>query len=535
MKILMLYPKYPTATFWNINHSQWKFERRKSNLPPLGLLTIASYLPQDFEIRLIDRNIREESEQDWQWADVVFLSLMGVQKEDYRLCIAKAKGLAKPVAVGGPYTHAFPEEALADADWVCFGEIENIVQEFIADLRADRRGKSYQGGNKTDMEAVPVPRYELLEDIQEYSAMAVQFSRGCPFLCEFCDIIEIYGRVPRTKNPDQILRELDVIQKLGFTGYVFIVDDNFIGNKKKAVVMLHELAAWNKKQPFSYKFFTEASINLADEEDLLRAMSDSNMVMVFIGIETPDPVLLKAMRKYQNVAGNPLEKLNKIRQYGIHITAGFILGFDGEKAGVFEAQKEFIQASGIGVAMLGLLMALPHTQLSRRLKKEGRLLEKFSPMEQTVDGINYIPKGDITKRDYLNRYSELIGEVYAPKNFFSRVLPAYMSLRPKTAPDKMTLRLIFQDLFILFRQLYYFGVREKGSRRYYWKTLFTLLFKNAQAIRAFGMDCILYYHLKRHAIFAQNNLHQYVQNPLPEDILDQKYQEEMPAAEAVGY
>ncbi len=536
MKILMLYPKYPEATFWNINHSQWKFERRRAALPPLGLLTVAGYLPEDFEIRLIDRNIREESEADYRWADVVFLSLMGVQKDDYRICVSQARRFGKPIAVGGPFTHAFPEEAARDGDWVCYGEIESIVQEFVADLREGRQGKQYQGGNKTNMETVPVPRYDVLENIHDYGTMAVQFSRGCPFLCEFCDIIEIYGRVPRAKKPEQILAELDLIKKLGYDGNIFIVDDNFIGNKKKAAAMLRELAVWNRIQDSPFKFYTEASLNLADEEDLMQAMSDANMLMVFIGIETPDPVLLKGARKHQNIPGDQLEKLAKVRRHGIHITAGFILGFDGEKSEIFDFQKDFIQASGIGVDMLGLLVALPHTQLSRRLKKEGRLLEKLVPMEQTVDGINYIPKGDMTKREYLQHYAAVVVEIYRPEIFFGRILPALLQLKRQSNPGKVSLRLMFKDLRIFSRQLFFLGIMEKGSRRLYWKTLFRLIRENPRAIESFAMDCIFYYHLKRHSQFIQKSIAQYLSHPLPDDVLDQKYPPAaIPTAQAVGY
>ncbi len=532
MNILMIYPKYPDATFWNANISQRLLENQKALLPPLGLLTIASYFPPEFEIRLIVRNVREETEDDWQWADAVLLSLMAVQKADYLRCLSEARRFKKPVAIGGPYTHAFSEEIVAEGDWICFGEAESIMPEFISDLREGRRGKQYQGGNKTNMESVPVPRYDLLENIQDYGTMAVQFSRGCPFLCEFCDIIEIYGRVPRTKSPAQVIREFDLIKALGYRGNVFLVDDNFIGNKKRATAMLRELAVWNRNQKGAYHLITEASLNLADEDELLQAMSDANMVMVFIGIETPDPVLLKTTKKTQNIPGDQLEKLNKIRNYGIHITAGFILGFDGEKSGIFEVQRDFIQRSGIGVAMLGLLTAIPHTGLSRRLKSEGRLLEKIVPLEQTVDGINFIPKGELTKRDYLENYSKLVDEIYQPENFFGRILPALLRLKKPPIPGKLDWGVVFKDINSFIHHVYYFGIKEKDSRRYYWKAFFTLLFKNPRALLPFGIDCFFFYHLKRHARTIRDNLSRYLTDPLPDDVLDQKISNQ---AQAVGF
>ncbi len=343
MNVLMLYPKFPEQTFWNTARSVKLLWGRKAIMPPLGLLTIASYLPEEFSARLIDRNVSAESEADWQWADVVFLSVMMAQRKDYRQCVANAKIRRKPIAVGGPFTHAMPEEACADADWVCFGEAEDIMDKLAEDLRADCRGQKYRGGNTTNMERVKIPRFELLPDVNDYATMALQFSRGCPFNCEFCDIIEIYGRVPRTKTPAHLCAELAAVERLGFQGYIFLVDDNFIGNKRKTKDMLAALASWNREHAYPFRYYTEASLNLADDDELLERMSEAGFFHVFIGIETPDPNLLTISQKMQNIPGIPLAKLARIRQHGLYVTAG-------EKRGVFEAQRKFIQASGIGVA-----------------------------------------------------------------------------------------------------------------------------------------------------------------------------------------
>ncbi|MFQ5881233.1 MAG: B12-binding domain-containing radical SAM protein [Candidatus Methylomirabilales bacterium] len=522
MNILMLYPKFPEETFWNTDRSAKLFLRRSAIMPPLGLLTIASDLPEDFQVRLIDRNVSEESETDWEWADVVFLSLMLAQGEDYHVCVSNARIHRKPIAVGGPFTHAMPEVAIADADWVCFGEAENIMEEFISDLRADRRAKQYQGGNNTNMGLVKVPRFDLLKNINDYTSMAIQFSRGCPFRCEFCDIIEIYGRVPRTKTPAQFLAELTALKQLGFRGYHFIVDDNFIGNKKDAKSMLKKLAVWNRDNGYPFRFYTEASINLADDEELLELMSKANFLHVFIGLETPDPKLLKTTQKKQNIPGNPLEKLRKVREHGIHITAGFIVGFDGEDRGVFGAQRSFIQASGIGISVVGLLQALPHTQLSRRLEKEGRLLEKVSvSLVSTIGGLNFIPKGEMTKREYLERYRKLVTEVYEPKAYFERILPALLTLR-----HKVPFRAIFEVwrkviLPGLPRGMYQLGVKAKDTRFYFWKTLLQVLWKNPTAFEAFVWDCYYFYHLNQHADYVQRELARYLSSPSPDDVLDE--------------
>jgi len=521
MNILMIYPKFPEQTFWNTARSVQLLWGRKAIMPPLGLLTIAAYLPEDFSLRLIDRNVAEESEADWQWTDLVFLSAMMSQREDYRRCVANAKMRGKPIAVGGPFTHALPDEACADADWVCFGEAEDIINQLVCDLRADRRGQTYQGGSATNLERIKMPRFELLPDVNDYATMALQFSRGCPFKCEFCDIIEIYGRVPRTKMPGQVCAELAAVERLGFQGYIFLVDDNFIGNKKKAKEMLAQLAHWNREHKFPFRYYTEASINLADDDELLERMAEAGFFHVFIGIETPDPKLLKTTQKLQNLLGEPLAKLTRIRRRGLHVTAGFIIGFDGEERGVFEAQRKFIQASGIGVAMVGLLQAIPHTQLSRRLKAEGRLLETLSSTgNHTVEGLNFIPKGEMTKREYLENYRELVRGVFEPRAYFARTLPAFLELRART-PLGAVRRHGAKLLAVLSKEIYVFGFREKTIRFYFWKALFQILWKRPAALESFVFDCAVFHHLHRHAHYVRRELAQYLSTPHPGDVLDE--------------
>jgi radical SAM superfamily enzyme YgiQ (UPF0313 family) len=521
MNVLMLYPKFPEETFWNTARAVKLLWGRKAIMPPLGLLTIASYFPGDFSLRLIDRNVAEESPSDWEWADVVFISLMMAQREDYLACMAQARRRRKPVAVGGPFTHAMPEVACADADWVCFGEAESIMAELIDDLRAGRRGKRYEGGAKTDMMRVKIPRFDLLADVNDYATMALQFSRGCPFKCEFCDIIEIYGRVPRTKTPVQTCAELALLKQLDFRGYVFLVDDNFIGNKKNAKLMLEELSVWNREEGWPFRYYTEASINLADDDELLERMSQAGFFHVFIGIETPDPKLLKTTQKMQNIPGNPLEKLGRIRAHGLHVTAGFIVGFDGEDRGVFAAQRDFIQSSGVGVAMIGLLQAIPHTQLFRRLKEEGRLLEHLNVSGSlTIEGMNFIPKGEITKREYLENYRTLVQEVYDPKAYFTRVLPALLELRTKV-PPRVLWRHGWTLIKVLVKEIYHLGIRAKTVRRHFWKTFLPLLWRNPGALEAFAFDSSVFYHLHRHAAFVRSELARYLSAPSGDDVLDE--------------
>lgn len=521
MNVLMLYPKFPAETFWNTARAVKLLWGRKAIMPPLGLLTIASYFPEDFSLRLIDRNVAEESPSDWEWADVVLISVMMAQREDYRTCTAQARLRSKPVAVGGPFTHAMPEVACADADWVCFGEAESIMADLVDDLRAGRRGKRYEGGAKTDMTRVKIPRFDLLADVNDYATMALQFSRGCPFRCEFCDVIEIYGRVPRTKTPPQICAELALLKRLDFRGYVFLVDDNFIGNKKNAKLMLARLSVWNREQGWPFRYYTEASINLADDDELLERMSQAGFFHVFIGIETPDPRLLKATQKMQNLPGKPLEKLARIRAHGLHVTAGFIVGFDGEGRDVFAVQKRFIQDSGVGVAMVGLLQAIPHTQLSRRLKQEERLLENLDLRGSlTIEGINFIPKGTMTKREYLENYRALVQDVYDPKAYFARVLPALLQLRTQV-PLGVLWRHGWTLTKVLAREIYHLGIRAKPVRRHFWKTFLQVLWQNPGALEAFAFDSSVFYHLHRHAAYVHGALTRYLRTPSCDDVLDE--------------
>jgi radical SAM superfamily enzyme YgiQ (UPF0313 family) len=520
MNILMLYPRFFEPTFWNPHCSGRLLYHRNVTMPPLGLLTIARYLPDDFRVRIIDRNLELETADDWAWADVVFLSVMATQRVDYGVCVAAARAHNKPIAVGGPYTHNSPEQVTEDADWVCFGEAEDIMEAFVADVRAGLRPRQYQGGSNTDMEQVRLPRFDLLRDVNAYADMPIQFSRGCPFKCEFCDIIEIYGRVPRTKPAEHLLAELNELKRLGFRGGVFLVDDNFIGNKHKARAMLEKLAAWNEENGSPFPFGTEASLNLADERPLLEAMAKAQLGYVFIGLETPDPKLLALTQKRQNLLGDPLEKIQLIRDHGLHVIGGFILGFDGEDQHVFETQRAFIEASGIGVSIVGLLGAIPHTQLSRRLEKEGRLLPNLEQFTiNSFDGLNFIPKGTITKREYLEHYARLVREIYLPDKAFARSARGLLAMRRPRRSRPWAFYRTYLPAF--FRLLYHLGIKSRGFRRPFWRSLITVAVKNPNAIDAFFFDALFLYHLHPFAEHIVRALSRYVASPDAGDVLDE--------------
>ncbi len=522
VRVLLLYPKYP-ATFWNSAPSARVFMKRDAVMPPLGLLTIAASFPSEVEVRLVDRNVRDDDDADWAWADVVFISLMLIQEADYRICLETARRHGVPIAVGGPYTHARPDEVAAEADWVCYGEAEEVIDELIADILAGRRGGRYEGSAKTDVTTSRVPRFDLLPDPNAYTVMPIQFSRGCPFNCEFCDIIEIYGRVPRTKTPGQVLAELSALRALDFRGVVFIVDDNFIGNRRKAKELLAEVALWNDRNGAPYRFFTEASLNLAEDDDLCRAMAKANFIFVFIGIETPDPALLKTAQKLQNIPGDPIERIDRIRSHGVDVTAGMIVGFDGETRAVFEGQRRFLQDAGIGVAMLGLLEAIPNTQLERRLRREGRLLEdrqQQGGLSIGHAGMNYVPKGEMTKREYLARYAELLRDVYDPKAYFDRIRPVMLRLRKTIDPAAMV-EASKWTLPVVLRQLYWIGLRGGRARWPFWKTLLSVMWKNPAALETFGMECFFFHHVHGHAKVVRRQIAEYLASPARDDVLDE--------------
>ncbi len=461
MKILLVYPEFP-ETYWSFRHAL-SFEGKRSAFPPLGLLTVSALLPGAWERRLLDMNIQRLRPSDIEWADVVFCSAMLVQKSSLRRVVELCKAAGKRLAIGGPYVTTSAGQ-LPEADFIFLGEAEATLPKFARDIERGEPRRVYQEAERPALSASPIPDFQLV-DLKRYSAMSVQYSRGCPFQCEFCDIIEIYGRVPRTKSNEQMLAELDALFSLGWRGMVFIVDDNFIGNKRNVKKLLPELADWSGRHNHPFSFVTEASVNLAEDEELLDGMRRARFRRVFLGIETPVEASLKEAKKGQNTRRDLLDSVKKIQSYGMEVMAGFIVGFDNDPEDIYERQIEFIRASAIPLAMVGLLMALPDTQLWRRLQREGRLLIE-STGNNTDGTLNFIPKMDAAR--LIEGYKTILRTIYSPSEYYQRALDCLdrvVGWEPEPSRSGFV-----SDLAALFRVVLELGVRD-NARGDFWRYL----------------------------------------------------------------
>jgi radical SAM superfamily enzyme YgiQ (UPF0313 family) len=492
----MVYPKFIPNSFWNYTEA-CELVGAKYPAAPLGLITVAAMLPKHWDIRLVNRNTEPLTDGDLDWADLVMIGGMLNQQPDFIDLIDLAHLHGKPVCVGGPDVTSSPH-LYADADFQVIGEAEQIIEHFIAAWESgERKGVFIAEKFKIDVTQSPMPRYDLIK-FDHYLFIGVQYSRGCPFTCEFCDIIELYGRVPRTKTNDQILAELQALYDHGYRGHVDFVDDNFIGNKKNLRTLLPRLKAWLEERDYPFEFSTEASINIADDDELLQAMKDANFFAIFVGIESPDPETLVQMKKKQNTRRNIAECVHKIYGYGMFITAGFIVGFDTEKVSMGQAMIDFIEETNIPVCMVGLLYALPGTQLTRRLTKEGRLHKGHDLMkvEQAGDqctlGCNFDTKRPL--RDILVDYKAVLGQVFCPTAYAGRLSRLAVMLdrsdRRRDLPDgDMRKRLGGIDsVHKIMRTLP--EVREP-----FWKTFVEVAKINPGALRYIVMLMALYLHL----------------------------------------
>ncbi|MCX7592676.1 MAG: B12-binding domain-containing radical SAM protein [Fischerella sp.] len=504
MKTLLLYPRFP-KTFWSYDEFM-KLAGLKAFIPPLGILTVAALLPADWEIRFYDRNVNQETEADWQWCDIVILSAMLAQKQDFLALIQKAVRLGKKVAVGGPYPTSVPEAALqAGANYLILDEGEITVPQFLEAIAQNQEQGIFRALEKPDVTTSPIPRFDLLKR-DEYLMMAIQFSRGCPFQCEFCDIINLYGRKPRTKEPSQTLAELQTLYDLGWRGSVLIVDDNFIGNTRNVKRLLRELIPWMQERHYPFTFLTEASVNLAEDSELLELMNKAGFYAVFLGIETPDQDSLQVTRKFQNTRNPLLEACRTINQAGLLIYAGFIIGFDGERAGAGERIQAFVEQTSIPQPMLGVLQALPNTALWQRLKQEQRLLEGFGGLEVGDQNslMNFVPTRPMA--EIAKEYVEAIWTMYEPRNYLRRCFQQCLNITPNPQlqqtmyfPPGKGLRLLAQ---LLWRQ----GWLRREIRWQFWQQLWVILRTKPQFLNMYLGLCAAGEHFWEYRVLARERI-----------------------------
>ncbi len=458
-KVLLISPATPD-TFWSYKHVL-HFISKKAAFPPLGLLTVAAMLPREWDLKLVDLNTGRLTDEQIEWADYVFVSAMIVQADSARQIISRCLGKGKTVIAGGPL-FTTGHEQFPEVKHFVLGEAENVMPDLVADMTAGSLRRFYQCGERPDITHTPAPRWDLIK-LRQYALMPVQFSRGCPFNCEFCDIIIMNGRVPRTKTAAQMIRELESLVDAGWRESIFIVDDNFIGNKVKVKEFLRALIAWSRRRGVKFQFTTEASLNVADDPELLRLMVEAGFKKIFVGIETPQEEGLIECAKAQNTQRDLLASVKTIQKAGIEVMGGFILGFDSDKPNIFERQIKFIQEAGVVTAMVGLLQALPGTQLFSRLEKEGRILSQATG-NNVMAALNFIPKLD--RELLIEGYRSLVKRLYSPQMYYRRIRAFLSEYRPQGPRFRLSCR----DIKAFLKSLWIMGIWSRG-RREYWKFL----------------------------------------------------------------
>jgi len=479
LKALLVYPKYPD-TFWSFSHAL-KIISKKAAHPPLGLLTVAAMLPSAWQMKVIDMNVTPLKDKDIKWADCVFISAMVVQRNSAKETIARCKELGIKVVAGGPlFTTEY--EIFDDVDHLVLDEAETTLPPFLGDLEKGCAQHIYTSKQRPDVTKTPIPLWSLI-DMNKYASMNIQYSRGCPFNCEFCDIVIFNGHKPRTKEKDQILKEINTLYDQGWRGSLFIVDDNFIGNKKKLKAeILPAIIEWQKEKKYPFPLFTEASVNLADDEKLMQLMVEAGFDRVFVGIETPNEESLAECNKFTNRNRDLVASVKKIQSCGMEVQGGFIVGFDSDPVSIFKSQINFIQNSGIVTAMVGLLNAPRGTRLHQRLKQENRLLKSITG--DNVDcSINFIPK--MNYETLINGYKHILNTIYAPKQYYERIRTFLKEYKPQ---QKLRVSQIkFHYIWGFIRSIWILGIKERG-RKYYWSLFISTLLKRP---RLFPLSMVL--------------------------------------------
>jgi len=444
IRALLVYPELP-PTYWSMRYAL-PFLGRKAALPPLGLLTVAAMLPPDWELRLLDLNVEPILPRDLENADLVLASAMLVQRPSFERLIQLCRASGKPLVAGGPYPSAC-HESIQGVDHFVLGEAEVNLPVFLQDFERGQARACYQDPSHPPLSSSPPPRYDLVKR-KHYAGAALQFSRGCPHHCEFCDIVELFGHAPRTKSPAQFLGELDLLYDQGWRGSLFIVDDNFIGNQAQVRRLLPALTRWQSEHRYPFSLFTETSLDLASQDSLIDGMIEAGFNMVFVGIETPDMETLKAVGKRQNTRSDLMKSVRILQDKGLEVSSGFIVGFDEDREDIFDRQIRFIEAAAIPTAMVGLLTALPRTRLHERLRKEGRLLDSGTGNNTHDLELNFVPRMDLERLK--QGYKRILESIYTPRHYFARCFQLIQRLKRHRGSSRRIrlpeLRAFFQSL-----------------------------------------------------------------------------------------
>ncbi|MBU1679876.1 MAG: DUF4070 domain-containing protein [Bacteroidetes bacterium] len=487
MNILMVYPMYPD-TFWSFKHAL-KFVSKKASFPPLGLLTVAAMLPKDWNKKLIDMNAASLDDEDILWADYVFISAMSIQSDSANQVIEQCKRLNAKIVAGGPLFTSSPE-FYNNVDHLVLNEAEITLPQFLADLSEGKSKQKYTSEEWAEITTTPLPLWDLVS-MNNYTSMNIQYSRGCPFDCDFCDITVLYGRKPRTKTKEQVTAELDALYLTGWRGPVFFVDDNFIGNKSKLKnEILPVIVEWSNKNKSPFYFNTEASINLADDKELMQLMAKAGFEAVFIGIESPNEESLIECNKTPNKNRDMIASVKIIQDAGLEVQGGFIVGFDNDPLTIFDKLTSFIQESGIVTAMVGLLNAPKGTKLQKRLLNEGRMLSGFTG-DNTDFSINFIPQ--MGSETLLEGYKKILNTIYSPKHYYERVMCFLKDFEPK---KKKVFHLNPNYILALFRSIFKLGIVGE-ERIYYWKLFIWTLFHKPQLFSLAILFTIYGFHFKK--------------------------------------
>ncbi|MDD2901906.1 MAG: B12-binding domain-containing radical SAM protein [Syntrophales bacterium] len=500
MRALLVCPEFPLS-FWSFRKSCQLLGSKTVN-PPLGLLTVAALLPPSWELRLADLNTRSLTEDDWQWADLILISAMYIQRAGLLDLVREAKGRGKTVVAGGPHPTSLPGAVLeAGCDFVVRGEGENTIPLLLKALKLGKTG-IIENDEKPDMATSPIPRFDLLQ-LDDYVAFSIQTSRGCPFDCEFCDVVNLFGRLPRYKTPKQVIAELEALHRLGVRSPVFICDDNFIGSKKQARTLLQNIIAWSRSRGGPFRFLTQASVNLGQDPEMIDLMLTANLREVFIGIESPDENVLQASHKYQNIKNPLLESLGNLKKKGMEVMGSFIIGLDGEKKGAGERICAFIEQADIPVSMLGVLQAAPYTRLWYRLEEEGRLRPDVGDDAGTFSAMNLEP--DRPEAEIMQEYADAWDYLYEPSRYLARTYRYYLAMQPAhrnqaedsqgTSPTprdpgrRMTWRQLLVGIKAFFKILWWQGLRPT-YRRQVWTQLLGMLRQNPTRFEQYFATCV---------------------------------------------